>query len=192
VNPRSGYFTLRVPTAPPLNGRTLATYCAISAAIPATTDLHGPETPKASGRVTGTSIAKECLVKPSPDTYDVLPPSPTHWDDQAHERWMVPTLVPGEDFQAGSWAARDFGASDVLSTDSSQAAREFASDPLSSHGMRAVLSKSARVFGFSMMVLAVLVVVLDCLFDNQESSVFAGQVVGAVFTVGVFLAAHRK
>jgi hypothetical protein len=42
------------------------------------------------------------------------------------------------------------------------------------------------------MVLAVLVVVLDCLINDQKSSVFAAAAVGAVFTVGAFLAAPGK
>ena len=36
-------------------------------------------------------LLRECLVKPVPVTYDVFPASPTEWDNQAHERWMVPS-----------------------------------------------------------------------------------------------------
>jgi hypothetical protein len=134
----------------------------------------------------------ECLVKPTLVTYDVFPASPTDWDDQAHDRWMVPTVGPGADFPTDSRAARDLWGSHVPSAVSAPAAREFASDPLSSDGTSGVLSKSVRVFGFLTMVLAVFVVALDCLVDDQKSHVFAAAVVGAVFTVGAFLAAPRR
>jgi hypothetical protein len=137
-------------------------------------------------------LLRECLVKPSPVTYDVFPASPTDWDDQAHERWMVPTVGTEADFPADSGAARDFWGSCVPSAVPAPAAREFASDPLSGRGTSGVLSTSVRVFGFLTMVLAVLVVVLDCLINDQRSSVIAAAAVGAVFTVGAFLAAPRK
>lgn len=131
-------------------------------------------------------------MKPAPVTYDVFPASPTDFDDQAHDRWMVPTVGTGADFPADSRVASDFWGSYVPSAVSAPAAREFASDPLSGRGTSGVLSTSVRVFGFLTMVLAVLVVVLDCLINDQKSSVFAAAAVGAVFTVGAFLAAPGK
>ena len=131
-------------------------------------------------------------MKPAPDTYDVLPTAPTHWDDRAHDRWMVPTLVPGPDFPAESWAPRDFWGSDFPSGVRAPAVRDFVSDRPSGRGSRGSLSKSVRVFGFLTMALAALVVVLDCLVGDQKSSVFAAEVVGVMFTVGAFLAAPRK
>jgi hypothetical protein len=136
--------------------------------------------------------ARERLVKPAPVTYDVFPASPTDWDERAHDQWMVPTVGTEADLPPDSRAARDLWGSYVPSAVSAPAAREFASDPLSSRGTSGVLSTSVRVFGFLTMVLAVLVVVLDCLMNNQKSSVFAAGVVGGVFTVGVFLAAPRR
>lgn len=101
-------------------------------------------------------------------------------------------LASGTDFPADSRGASDFWGSDVRSTVSAPGVRAFAPEPLSSRGSGGVLSKSMRVFGCLAMALAVLVVVLDSLLDDQRTSVLAANVVGAVFTLGVFLAAPRK
>jgi hypothetical protein len=138
------------------------------------------------------TCVRESLVKPSPDTYDVLPPSPTDWNDQPRERSIVPVRAPGIDFPAGSPVASGFWGPDVRSAVSPPGVHAFGADPLSNRDSGGVLSKSMRVFGCLAMALAVLVVVLDYLFDDQKSSVLAANVVGAMFTLGVFLVAPRK
>ncbi len=129
-------------------------------------------------------------MKPSPDTYDVLQISPTDWNDQPGERSIVPVPAPGRDFPADPRVAGEFWGSNVHSAISAPGMRAFASEAPSSRGSDDVPSKSMRVFGCVTMALAVLVVVLDYFFDDQ--SALAANVVGAMFTLGVFLAAPRK
>ncbi len=138
------------------------------------------------------TCSRECLVNPLPGTYDVLPPSPIDWNDQSRERSIVPALGPGGGFAADSPVSSDFWGSDVPSAVSAVGPLAFTSDPLSSRDTRGILSKSIRVFGSLTIALAVSVVVLNYLLDGAISSVLAAAVVGAMFTVGVFLAAPRK
>ena len=99
---------------------------------------------------------------------------------------------PGTSFPTDSRVSSDFWGSDVPSAVSAAGALAFASDPPSTRGTSEVSSKSVSVFGYLTMALAVLVVVLDYFLDDQRSSVLAAAVVGAVFTVGFFMAAPRK
>ncbi len=132
-------------------------------------------------------------MKPASDSFDVRPPSPIDWSDRSYERSIVRALGPGTGFPADSRVSSDFwGSSDVPSAVSAAGAFEFGSDSLSSRGASGVLSKSMRVFGYLSMALAVLIVVLDYFLDDQRTSVDAAAVVGAVFTVGFFMAAPRK
>jgi hypothetical protein len=131
-------------------------------------------------------------VKPPSDTFDLLPTSPIDCSDWSYERRIVPALGSGTDFPAASRVSRDFWGSDVPPAVSAAGAFEFASEPLSNRGTSGVLSTSMRVFGYLSMALAVLIVVLDYLLDDQRSSVLSAALVGAVFTLGLFLAAPRK
>jgi hypothetical protein len=131
-------------------------------------------------------------VKPPSDTFDLLPTSPIDRSDWSYERRIVPALGPGTDFPAASRVSRDFWGADVPSAVSAAGAFEFGSDPLSNRAASGVLSKSMRVFGYVSMALAVSIVVLDYLLDDQRSSVLSSALVGAVFTLGLFLAAPRK
>jgi hypothetical protein len=119
-------------------------------------------------------------VKSAPVAYEILPPSRTDWDDRANEQ------------SGGPWAPKDFWGPDFPSPIAAPTGRQLASGRLSSRGTGETLTKSARVCGLLMMALAASVVVLDCLINDREGSVFAAALVGMVFTMGAFLALPRK
>jgi hypothetical protein len=58
--------------------------------------------------------------------------------------------------------------------------------------IRDLLRTGVRVFGVIAMILAVLVVVADSLYNENRGSVFAAATVGAIFTLGGVLALPRK